>query len=150
MFTTDARARINNNYSTTFKMGEPQPAQHYDFHSMENRTKQFKDTPLQPGATRQSYQDSDIFGTKAGSETVQASAYANREVKTRVTNTYQSNVMTAHDPLQPLDVNHVTRDEAKWQSNVFGEAIQEPCNRKRLNQNDQGREGIFGNNGLAD
>ncbi len=34
------------------------------------RDRQFTNMPLQPGATRQSYQDSDIFGTKGASETV--------------------------------------------------------------------------------
>lgn len=44
----------------------------------------------------------------------------------------------------------MTRDEAKWQSNVFGEAMLDPVTRKCLNNNDKGREGIFGDNGLAD
>ena len=40
------------------------------------RDRQFQDNPLQPGATRQSYQDSDIFGTKGNAESVQKSAQA--------------------------------------------------------------------------
>lgn len=40
----------------------------------QRRDRQFVDNPLQPGATRQSYQDSDIFGTKGNSELVQKSA----------------------------------------------------------------------------
>ena len=45
------------------------------------RDRQFKGNPLQPGATRQSYQDSDIFGTKAGSETVQRSAQTVKDLR---------------------------------------------------------------------
>ena len=47
--------RFNNNTKTTFAFAESKPVQNYDMHSQENRQKQFKDTPLQPGATRQSF-----------------------------------------------------------------------------------------------
>lgn len=45
-----------------------------EFKQKQRRDRQFTNNPLQPGATRQSYQDSDIFGTKGGSELVQKSA----------------------------------------------------------------------------
>ena len=49
---------------------------------------------MQPAVTRQSYQDSDIFGTKKGAETVQPSAYAQREMRVRNNDTYKtSNVL---------------------------------------------------------
>lgn len=56
--------RVNNNHKTTFNFADPQPVQSYDYKNQGVRLRQFEDTPLQPAATRQSYQDSDIFGTK--------------------------------------------------------------------------------------
>lgn len=47
------------------------------------RDRQFTDNPLQPGATRQSYQDSDIFGIKGNSESVQKSAQAKQDIRMR-------------------------------------------------------------------
>lgn len=47
------------------------------------RDRQFQDNPLQPGATRQSYQDSDIFGIKGNSEVVQKSAQNNKDLRMR-------------------------------------------------------------------
>ena len=40
------------------------------------RDRQFAGNPVQPPATRQSYQDSDIFGTKGAAETVQRASTA--------------------------------------------------------------------------
>jgi len=52
------------------------------------------DNPVQPGATRQSYQDSDIFGIKGQVESVQRSALSSKEMNMRSSNTFaQSNVM---------------------------------------------------------
>ena len=60
----------------------------------QRRDRQFQDNPLQPGATRQSYQDSDIFGTKGNSESVQKSAQANKDIRQRQSNTFaRSNVI---------------------------------------------------------
>ena len=110
---------------------QPKPAQPYDFNTQNRRQNQFADTPLQPGATRQSYQDSDIFQNKGNTETVQKSAMMTKEMRERGQNTYTpSNVMGnqehAHkntDKEFSYGLNkktgNVARDEAKWQSNVF-------------------------------
>ena len=62
--------RSNGTTSSSIKWDTPSGAQPYDFNSRDNRAKQFVNTPLQPAASRQSYQDSDIFGTKGNFETV--------------------------------------------------------------------------------
>ena len=41
-----------------------------EFNQKQVRDRQFTGNPLNSGATRQSYQDSDIFGTKGASDTV--------------------------------------------------------------------------------
>lgn len=43
-----------------------------------------------------------------------------------------------------------TRNENKWQSNVFGEPIQNPVTRKKLGQADNGRAGLYGDNDMGD
>ena len=52
----------------------------YDINKQDLRTKKFEGTPLTSGPTRQSYQDSNIFGTKRGTELVQKSALMTKEV----------------------------------------------------------------------
>ena len=157
MFTADARSRLNNNVKTTFTFAEPQKLQKWDFQGQDNRGKQFTDTPLQPGATRQSYQDSDIFGTKQGSETVQKSAYNTKNVKTRQQNTFaSSNVLGVQadaeqsKPVLNKNYGQIARKEEKWSSHVFGDAQINPATRKPLNHNDKGREGLFGDNAPKD
>lgn len=121
------------------------------------RQKRFEDKPLVSGATRQSYQDSDIFGTKQGSEIVQKSALVQKNVKQRNTNTYApSDVMGNNESAHKHTDGHihnaqiVTRVENKWQSNVFGEAIVEKSNRRKLGGEALGNEAYFGVNGEKD
>lgn len=89
------------------------------------RDRQFVGNPLQPGATRQSYQDSDIFGTKGASEVVQKSAQAAKDPKMRQSNTFaRSNVLGNDEAALKMkdgDLHHPisTRVENNWQSNVF-------------------------------
>jgi len=42
------------------------------------------------------------------------------------------------------NASKITRNENKWQSNVFGEPKPEESKRRLLNQTDKGREGLFG------
>lgn len=59
-------------FKSNFSFGQHAPhAKAVEHESKIRRDRQFTDNPLQPGATRQSYQDSDIFGTKGNSEVVQ-------------------------------------------------------------------------------
>jgi len=74
---TDAYS--NQRHTATFKSniafgGAGPHSRAVEHDSKVRRDRQFVDNPLQPGATRQSYQDSDIFGTKGNSELVQKSA----------------------------------------------------------------------------
>lgn len=47
--------RVSNTHKTTFAFADPEPSQKYDFNTQGVRQRQFRDQPLQPGATRQSY-----------------------------------------------------------------------------------------------
>jgi len=108
---------------------------------------------VQPAATRQSYQDSDIFGYKAGAETVQKSAYVDNSVKQRSNGTFTSNVFGGSDNVNSnefVGAGNVTRDEKKWQSTVFAGPQNEQSKRPRLGKNGVGREGLFGNTGEPD
>ena len=90
------------------------------------RDRQFVDNPLQPGATRQSYQDSDIFGTKGDSELVQKSAQASKDLRMRQSNTFARSNVIGNDEaaLKQSDgtLHHAlsTRKEENWRSDVFG------------------------------
>ena len=64
------KTRTNPTTQSNFGFESNANVQSYDFKTQGTRSKQFVDTPLQPGATRQSYQDSDIFGYKGESEVV--------------------------------------------------------------------------------
>jgi hypothetical protein len=77
--------------------------------------------PLQPGATRQSYQDSDIFGTKQGTEIVQKSALVEKNIKVRENATFgKTNILGNDGGNEPVSANPaVTRNEKNWQSSVF-------------------------------
>ena len=77
----EPNTRVNNNHKTTFTLSDPAPQQSYDYNTQGVRQRQFVEKPLQPGATRQSYQDSDIFGTKQGTEIVQKSATVEKTVR---------------------------------------------------------------------
>ena len=63
------------------------------------RDKQFKGNAVQPPATRQSYQDSDIFGNKSNTATIQPNQFSpKKEGKMRTTNTFaRSNVLGRDD-----------------------------------------------------
>ena len=75
--------RQNNTTKTTFAFSDNEGKQNYDYNQQFNRQRQFNGNPVQPPATRQSYQDSDIFGYKAGSEVVQKSAQEEKAWKER-------------------------------------------------------------------
>lgn len=129
----------------------------FDYKSTEIRQKRFEDKPLVSGATRQSYQDSDIFGTKSGSEIVQRSALVQKDIKQRNTNTFAaSDVMGNNELAHKCTDGHihnaqtVTRQHDKWQSNVFGDPIVEKSNRKKLGGDAQGKDAYFGSNGEKD
>ena len=110
------------------------------------RQRQFVDQPLQPGVTRQSYQDSDIFGTKKGTEIVQKSAMVQKDIRVRDNATFKSNVM-AEAPTNAVSIHNasnVKREEKNWGSSVFAGPKMEQSTRVKLNRNDKGREGLFG------
>ena len=68
---TVANQRHTATFKSNFSFSASGPhARAVEHESKIKRDRQFTDNPLQPGATRQSYQDSDIFGTKSGSEIV--------------------------------------------------------------------------------
>ena len=107
------------------------------------RQRQFVDQPLQPGATRQSYQDSDIFGTKPGSEIVQKSALVTKEHRPRYTNTFaRSDVIGNADDATKLtdgkihNAQTVVRHDKNWASNVFAAPENEQSNRRKLGPKD--------------
>lgn len=53
--TANSNVRQNNTFKSNFSFNAPATSQPYDYKGQSNRNKQFVDTPLQPGATRQSY-----------------------------------------------------------------------------------------------
>ena len=115
------------------------------------RDRQFVGNPVQPPATRQSYQDSDIFGTKKGTEVVQRAATADKNsFRQRAQNTYaRSNVLgndVAANKLNDGDIHHAitTRQENQWKSKVFAGPAPDQTNRKNLARNDAGRGGLYG------
>jgi len=109
---------------------------------------------VQPGATRQSYQDSDIFGTKQGSEVVQKSAYNDKELRQRTSNTYARSDVLCNDEACQKEQNHrkdgelhhasSTRNEVNWRSEVFAGPKPNPVNRKRLDRHELNRENYYG------
>lgn len=114
------------------------------------RDRQFTNLPLQPGATRQSYQDSDIFGTKGNSETVQRSAIQSKAQRERQSNTFARSNVIGNDEaaLKQRDGalhNAIsTRKETKWESNVFSGPKQNAVTRKDLAPQNAGRSGLYG------
>ena len=123
---TNANERNTATFKSNFSFGQSAPhARAVEHDSKAVRDRQFKGNPLQPGATRQSYQDSDIFGTKTGSETVQKSATQQKSVKERQSNTYARSNVLGNDQAALKDsdglLHHAlsTRDEQNWKSNVF-------------------------------
>lgn len=48
----EPNSRVNNNHKTTFGFAEPEAKQQYDYGTQGVRQRQFRDQPLQPGATR--------------------------------------------------------------------------------------------------
>jgi hypothetical protein len=123
MFLNDREppTRVNNNHRTTFQLADPAPVQKYDYQTQGVRQRQFVEKPLQPGATRQSYQDSDIFGTKQGTEIVQKSALVEKNIKVRENATFgKTNILGNDGGNEPVSANPaVTRNEKNWQSSVF-------------------------------
>lgn len=120
--------RNNATYSSNFSFAAQQGTtqQTYDNKSAASRGKQFTNTPLCSAATRQSYQDSDIFGTKAGSETVQKSATVVKETKGRHTNTYARSNVIGNDDAATKERDGamhapVARKEGNWKSSIFAE-----------------------------
>jgi len=125
--------------------------------SKSKRDRQFANTPFQPGATRQSYQDSDIFGTKGGRETVQNNI-DQKSVKQRDINTFsKSNVLLNQEDHEVRDKDftnmgmggdfgkhHISRQERKWESNVFAGPKPEEVRRKILGKNDHGKGNLWG------
>ncbi len=79
---------------------------------------------------------------------VQKSALVEKQIKQRENATFaRSNVLgTAEDSNEvPQGSAAVKRDEKNWQSSVFAGPKIEPAKRTKLNRNDKGREGLFGN-----
>jgi hypothetical protein len=114
--------RVNNNHKTTFSLADPTPVQKYDYTTQGVRQRQFVEKPLQPAATRQSYQDSDIFGTKTGTEIVQKSALVEKQIKVRENATYgKTDILSTSDARNGTANSNqaVTRNEKNWQSSVF-------------------------------
>lgn len=70
----------------------------------------------------------------------------------RNSNTYaRSNVMGNDDAATKKQDGQMhskisTRKEAKWESTVFGDPTQNPCNRRKLGREDNGRGGLYGDN----
>ena len=123
MFLHDPKPRGNNNSRTTMAIGVPS-VQVSDSRPMKARTSKFVDSPTKAAATRQSYQDSDIFGTKRGKETVQPSAYSQKEQRTREVKTFISKVVTSDERSLNIEKNVFHKDpghrlENRWTSTVF-------------------------------
>ena len=97
----------------------PKALEHY---KQNVRERQFKGNPVQPPAVRQSYQDSDIFGTKGRSEVVQRSALASASasIRERQSRTFaRSDVLgndQAADKVGDGMLHHpiTTRQEKNW------------------------------------
>ena len=64
------KRRTNGTFNSRITTADPSKAI-TSFNAQQNREKQFKGNAYQPGATRQSWQDSDLFGNKMNSETTQ-------------------------------------------------------------------------------
>ena len=146
----EPNTRVNNTTKSTLNFNESSNKQDYDFNSQFTRQRQFNGNPVQPAATRQSYQDSNIFGYKEGSETVQKSA-ANNEAaqRTRENATTKSNVFGGDSSkANNYTINgaqNVTRQDKNWESNVFKGPQNTQSTRTKLSKGDKGREGLFGN-----
>ena len=110
-----------------------------------------------------SNQDSDIFGTKGKGETVQKFV-PERQVKQRDINTFsKSNVLLNQEnaPVGQKDVtnmgmggdfgkHHVSRQDKKWESNVFSGPKPDEIRRKILGKNDHGKGNLWGDQEVAD
>lgn len=94
---------------------------------------------MQPPATRQSYQDSDIFGNKSNAATIQPNQFSpKKEGKVRQSNTFAKSDVLGQDEgavkkgdgalHKPIS----TRKEGKWESSVFKGPIENVSMRKRL------------------
>ena len=158
---TPSDAVQNQRHTATFKsnfnFAESGPySRAVEHESKMKRDRQFVDNPLQPGATRQSYQDSDIFGTKGDSETVQRSSMAQKDLRQRQSNTFaRSNVIGNDDAATKMADGELhkpisTRQEANWRSDVFSGPKQNPTNRKVLSKGDAGKGGLWGDDGGSD
>ena len=99
------------------------------------------DKPLTTGATRASYQDSNIFGYKnASTGTVQASAQGGpREVAVRNNNTFASQAFAG-----PTENRVNTREQNTFKSGIFGDPIVENKGRQRLGGASSGTSNLFG------
>lgn len=158
---TPTEAGGNQRHTATFKsnfsFGQNAPhARAVEHDSKMKRDRQFVDNPLQPGATRQSYQDSDIFGTKGDSELVQKSALNAKDLRMRQSNTFaRSNVIGTDEAalkMQDGALHHPisTRKETNWKSDVFSGPRSNPTNRKVLAKGDAGKGGLWGDDGGAE
>lgn len=75
--------RSQNTFKSTFSLAAPITNAAQKVQSKNTRDRQFAGNAVQPPAVRQSYQDSDIFGTKGGRETVASGSTVVKEVKKR-------------------------------------------------------------------
>ena len=111
------------------------------------RDRQFAGNAVQPPVTRQSYQDSDIFGNKTNKGTVQPSTFSpKKESKMRQSNTFAStNVFGATDTeSQNQARNAVTRKEGRWESTVFAGPTESVPGRRCLAKEGAGKSGLYG------
>ena len=147
--------RKTDTYSSAFAFSPADSSRRAQSHFKSIRDRQFVESATKPGATRQSYQDSDIFGYKRGNETVQKSATKGKDLRGRSSNTYaMSNVMGNNEHVaKKIDTERkpkpVSRVEEKWDSGLFGrgtkaDQAEEMAKRKWLAKGDQGTEGLFG------
>jgi hypothetical protein len=146
--------RHTDTFKSNFNFAASGPyARAVEHESKIKRDRQFTDNPLQPGATRQSYQDSDIFGTKGNSEIVQKSSMQDKDIRMRQSNTFARSNVIGNDEaaLKMRDgaLHHPisTRQEANWKSDVFSGPKQNPTNRKILAKGDAGKGGLWGDDG---
>jgi len=83
------RVRINATNTSNFGFTESgNPVGEQAARMKANRERQFVNNPVQPGATRQSWQDSNIFSTKTDTDSIQKSAMVQRPIKERSSQTY--------------------------------------------------------------
>lgn len=115
------------------------------------RDKQFKGNAVQPPATRQSYQDSDIFGNKSNTATIQPNQFSpKKEGKMRTTNTFaRSNVLGQDDAAAKKTDGQLhnaigSRKEARWESTVFGGPTENVSKRRLLAKEGAGKGGLYG------